>query len=208
MSEGRERGMDRETRRLVEEFRRNDAGADREQPHRRAGRGRPRSPGVPPARDRLRARRRHDRAAPAVRRRAEPAFGAPMRAGEDRRNAPRRHASPTTRVSSRTSCGRPARSASPAFRGEYLTFSNNKLAGEAVARHELEAERDLHRLDVPDPQGRQVPQRQDHDRGRRRRELQAVPHAEDVADPLGASRRTSSSRPAWSRPGRTRCSSA
>ena len=52
-----------------------------------------------------------------------------------------------------------------------------------MARDELEAERQRDRLDVPAPQGREVPQRQDDDGGRRRRELQAVPVADDVADP-------------------------
>ena len=116
---------------------------------------------------------------------ADLAFGAPMAPGEGRRHAPRRHARLRRRASSRTSSGRQARSASPAFPASTSRSRTSKLRGEAVARDELEAERRPHGLDVPDPQGRQVPQRQDDDGRRRRRELQAVPVAEDVADPRG-----------------------
>ena len=52
--------------------------------------------------------------------------------------------------------------------------------GRAVARDELEAERRRDRLDVPDPAGRQVPQRQDADRAGRRREHEAVRPREEL----------------------------
>ena len=64
-----------------------------------------------------------------------------------------------------------------------------------MARHELEAERGRDRVDVPDPQGRQVPQRPDDDRRRRREDVQGA-HRADVrgrvrlqGDPLPERRR-------------------
>ena len=50
--------------------------------------------------------------------------------------------------------------------GEYLTFTTLKGTSRARARDELAAECGRDGVDVPDPQGRQVPQRQDADRRR------------------------------------------
>ena len=59
--------------------------------------------------------------------------------------------------------------------GEYLTYTNNKLQVRPWLATSWKPNNDAHGLDVPDPARRQVPQRQDPERGRRRRELQAVP---------------------------------
>ena len=45
--------------------------------------------------------------------------------------------------------------------GEYLTFTTPDRVASCRARDELEGERRRDRVDVPDPAGRQVPQRQD-----------------------------------------------
>ena len=70
--------------------------------------------------------------------------------------------------------------------------------GRAGARDELEAERRRDRVDVPDPEGRQVPQRQDDDGEGRRREHEAVRPREGLERRPD---RRSSTRPASRRPG-------
>ena len=67
--------------------------------------------------------------------------------------------------------------------GEYLTFTNPQGRVVPCARDELEAERQRDGLDVPDPEGRQVPQRQDDDREGRRREHEAVRRAQRARTP-------------------------
>ena len=134
--------MDRETRRLVEEFRRNDAGPiennlideliegdlDRQEFLRRAS-----VFGLGAGTIGMLLRYIGE---------ADLAFGAPpspakvggtLRVGR----------SPTARASSRTSCREAGSLGLAGIPGEYLTFSNPQAPGEAVARDELEAERRL-----------------------------------------------------------------
>ena len=174
--------MDRETRRLVEEFRRNDAGPiennlidelvdgdlDRQEFLRRAsvfGLG----AGTIGLLLRYIGRRSPRSARPWPRRRSA------------ERSASER--SPTARVSSRISCRRQDRWA---WRGFPANTSRGRTTSSQVKpwlATSWKPNADAHRMDIPDPQGREVPQRQDPERRRRRRQLQAVPQPEDVTDP-------------------------
>ncbi len=64
-------------------------------------------------------------------------------------------------------------------------LDEQQVRGEAVAGDELEAQRRPHGVDLPDPQRREVPQRQDPERRRRRREHQAVPQRQGRPRVLG-----------------------
>ena len=64
--------------------------------------------------------------------------------------------------------------------GEYLTFTNPKGQVVPWLATSWKPNNDRDRLDVPAPQGRQVPQRQDDDLGGRRRQHEAVRRGEGV----------------------------
>ncbi len=177
--------MDRETRRLVEEFRRSDAGPiennlidelvagdlDRQEFLRRAAV--------------FGARRRNDRDAPPLRRggrRRLRCIHGPAKVGGTLRIGSVAYNSSLEPYGLREA-GSLGLAGIP---GRVPHLHEQQVRGEAVAGDELEAQRRPHGLDLPDPQGREVPQRQDPERRRRRRELQAVPQPEDLADPLGA----------------------
>ena len=157
--------MDRETRRLIEEFRRNEAGPiennlidelvggelDRQEFLRRAtmfglsvgtiGH------------------------APALRRRGGVALGATAAVAQGGRHDPRRPDGVRLELEPYllNDGGSLALRRHP---GRVPHVHEPEGAGRAVARHELEAEHERDRVDVPAPQGRQVPQRQDDDRRR------------------------------------------
>ena len=167
--------MDRETTRRIEDYRRNEAGPLEnnlidELVGRRAG-----PDGVPPPRRDVRPLGRHDGqpARPSSARRAPPP-GRPRNSRASR---------PAARSASGSRHRRLAR-AVPAQRRRLARVRRHPRRvpdvhepagqGRALARDELEAERRRDRLDVPAPQGRQVPQRQDDDRDGRRREHEAV----------------------------------
>ena len=105
---------------------------------------------------------------------ADLAYGASLDAVQGRRHDPPRHPGIRERRSSRTCSTTAARSRSPASPASTSRSRTRQARSAPWLGDELEDERRRNGLDVPAPQGRAVPQRQGDDVGRRRREHEAV----------------------------------
>ena len=106
---------------------------------------------------------------------AEPAFGAPV-AGEGRRNPPRRLGRLQQESRAVRAAGRRARSASQGIPGEYLTWTNNKFEVKPWLATSWKPNNALTVWTFQIRRGVKFHNGKTTDRGRRGRQLQAVPH--------------------------------